>query len=213
MWEPLRNEGGGSVSYPSENRGGDPSLRFGGDPSEKKGDEGTPLKVLQRRNNTPTPPQPVDREVEEVYAAYPRKVGKGQAIRAIRAALKLAGFEVLLAATQAYANAVGAWSESDRQFVPYPATWFNGRRWEDDRSTWARAGRAREGSAPQRPGERPEWVARKVEGLRLELAEAERQVRIARAQNENGNWSYDLPSAERDRDRLRAAILQLGETP
>ncbi len=92
------------------------------------------------RTTTPySPPVAVDRvekEVEEIYAAYPLKVGKGQALKAIRAALKIAGFEELLAATQAFADAVATVPESRRRFIKHPSTWFNGQCWLDDRSTW-----------------------------------------------------------------------------
>jgi hypothetical protein len=34
---------------------------------------------------------------------------------------------------------VSAWIPDDRKYVPHPATWFNGGRYEDDPSTWARS--------------------------------------------------------------------------
>ncbi len=74
-----------------------------------------------------------DRQVEAIYAAYPRRVGKGQAVRAITAALKIATYDVLMEAVEEYA---GAKAGEDPQFIPHPATWFNGRRWEDDRADW-----------------------------------------------------------------------------
>lgn len=74
-----------------------------------------------------------DRHVEAIYAAYPRRVGKGQAVRAITAALKIATYDVLLEAVEEYATAKAG---EDPQFIPHPATWFNGRRWEDDRADW-----------------------------------------------------------------------------
>lgn len=75
----------------------------------------------------------------EIYAAYPRRVGKQDALRAI--AKQLAGgtkAEYLLERVQAYAAAVAAWPASERGFVPYPATWFNAGRQDDDPAQWVR---------------------------------------------------------------------------
>ena len=68
-----------------------------------------------------------------LYAAYPRKVGRGAAIKSITRALKTATFEELLEAVETYARAR---ENQDRQYTPYPATWFNQQRWLDDRSEW-----------------------------------------------------------------------------
>lgn len=70
---------------------------------------------------------------EVIYDAYPKKVGKPRAIQSIIKALKAKTFDELLEATTAYAAArVG----QDPQFTPYPASWFNAGRYDDDRSTW-----------------------------------------------------------------------------
>ena len=83
---------------------------------------------LESKNETST------NTAEQLYQAYPRKVGKGAALKAIKVALGKVDFGVLLEAVQAYAMArVG----QDRQYTPHPATWFNQGRWNDDRSEWA----------------------------------------------------------------------------
>lgn len=82
-----------------------------------------------------------------IYAAYPRKVAKTAAMKAIVTALERTTADALLAATTAYAAAVAKWPEADRQFVPHPATWFNQGRYEDDPSTWARVPQARPGQS------------------------------------------------------------------
>lgn len=79
-----------------------------------------------------------------IYDAYPRKVGKQDALKAIANALKLGratgGTDAakLLTATRAYAAAVTLWPEHERCFVPHPATWFNRGSYEDDPRTWER---------------------------------------------------------------------------
>lgn len=65
----------------------------------------------------------------EWYLAYPKHVGRGQAEKAYRQALKKAEPPVLLEASRKYAAAcVG----KDPQFIAHPATWLNGERWLDE---------------------------------------------------------------------------------
>jgi hypothetical protein len=86
---------------------------------------------------------------EDIYAAYPRKVGRGAAIKAIQKAAKLIApkpssmtrfspYEVLLERTQAFAKATASWPEADRHFICHPATWFNRGSYDDDPKEWER---------------------------------------------------------------------------
>lgn len=68
-------------------------------------------------------------EFDEWYEHYPRKKGKGQAMKAYRAARKIASAETLLTAVKAQAPGLIA---KGAEYCPYPATWLNGRRWEDE---------------------------------------------------------------------------------
>lgn len=69
---------------------------------------------------------------EEIYCAYPRKVAKPEALKAIRTALSKIPFDDLLQKTKAFATA----RNGDVAFCPHPATWFNQERYNDDPSTW-----------------------------------------------------------------------------
>lgn len=69
-----------------------------------------------------------EKQILEIYTAYPKKVGKGQAIKAIGSALNKCEFQKLLDHVKKYALSVVG---KDTQFIPHPATWFNGLRWED----------------------------------------------------------------------------------
>lgn len=91
--------------------------------------------------NVPKPPvpPPVDdgddeeMNIDTLYEIYPKKVGKPDAIKAIRKALREFDFAMLLEKTKAYAAArVG----QDAQYTPYPSTWFNRHRFNDEPSTW-----------------------------------------------------------------------------
>lgn len=67
---------------------------------------------------------------EEIYAAYPRHVGKLAAIRAIEKAIR-GGADPAMLLERVKAFAVTSRSMETR-FVPHPATWFNAGRWEDE---------------------------------------------------------------------------------
>lgn len=71
---------------------------------------------------------------EEIYNAYPRKIGRPAAIKAIKAAIRCSPAQHVLERTLAYAAARRG---EDAQFTPHPATWFNQHRFNDDPKTWA----------------------------------------------------------------------------
>jgi hypothetical protein len=73
-------------------------------------------------------------QAEEIYAAYPRKVGKPVALRAIVKAFEQIEPAKLLEVTKQFATA----RNGDVEFCPHPATWFNQERWNDDPATWLR---------------------------------------------------------------------------
>ena len=84
---------------------------------------------------TSTPTNVNEEHVQALYQAYPKKVGKPAALRAIRKALASQPFEMLLDAVREYAEChVGR-----DQFVKAPAGWFGDERWNDDRSAWRQA--------------------------------------------------------------------------
>jgi hypothetical protein len=73
-----------------------------------------------------------------IYEAYPRKVGRPAALNKIVKAMGKINHAELLIRTQAYASAVAEWPESEKIFIPHPATWFNQERYNDDPVTWKR---------------------------------------------------------------------------
>lgn len=83
---------------------------------------------------TPKPTIEHDDFSGRIYAAYPLKVGKPAALRAIRKAMTRTTPERLLEITAAFA----ARKNGDMSFVPHPSTWFNQERYNDDPSTWDR---------------------------------------------------------------------------
>ncbi len=99
---------------------------------------------------------------EDVYAAYPRKVGKQAALKAIQKAVKamsgkaipaelmrelfkshplgatITGWDYLLNRTKAYASATARWPAADKKYIPHPATWYNRGSYDDDPKEWER---------------------------------------------------------------------------
>lgn len=97
------------------------------------------------KTNTNTPYSPPDRgrerekQASSIYEAYPRKVGRPVAIRAIRKHLDKIGYETLLEKTQAYAKAV---KDSDPKYIPHPSTWYSQERFNDSPESWTTSGKS-----------------------------------------------------------------------
>ena len=90
----------------------------------------------QRNNNPPTSPQgeepPPDDFFFTFWQMYPKKVAKKDAEKAWK---KLNPDEVLAAQIfDGLEKWIGSesWQRDGGRFIPYPASWLNGRRWEDD---------------------------------------------------------------------------------
>jgi len=69
----------------------------------------------------------------DIYNAYPKKVGKPVALRAIKRAIQVSGddADTLLERTKEYADHVEK-RGVDRQYLPHPSTFYNQWRWQDD---------------------------------------------------------------------------------
>lgn len=108
-------------------------------PIEEQGEETrVPTEPLSL---VPPPPDPFD----EFWQAYPRKVGKADAQRAWSRAVRKTNPDKILAGLHGY-----PFDTSRAQFVPHPATWLNGARWEDDPSAVAPVAPSGNGHTPYR---------------------------------------------------------------
>jgi hypothetical protein len=91
-------------------------------------------------------------QIEQVYQAYPRKVGKGEALKAISKALDTLAKDhpditidmhpddvttVMVCGVHKFAASP---SGQNGKFTPYPATWFNQKRYLDDPDEWQTQG-------------------------------------------------------------------------
>lgn len=123
-----------------------PAKRIQGHPSQTDAAEGNPFegnptKAIQGPHSPPkgdcldgTGSTSTSTQEEEIYAAYPKKVGRPVALRAIRRALVKRPFDFLLERTRLFAKTYAG----ETRFIPHPATWFNQDRFNDDPATWLR---------------------------------------------------------------------------
>ena len=86
--------------------------------------------LLDTPNDTPIP-VPL---FEVFYSAYPRKAKRGDAERAFKKLKATPEIVESLLADIAARIAQGAWDANgpDKQYIPYPASYLNGKGWEDD---------------------------------------------------------------------------------
>jgi hypothetical protein len=67
---------------------------------------------------------------DDFWAVYPRRVGRGQAVKAWKTATKKADPDVIITAAASFAaSRAGA----DEKFTPHPTTWLNREGWADER--------------------------------------------------------------------------------
>lgn len=94
---------------------------------------GPPSSVLVLANaNTPPNPQGWNGSgFDQFWRAYPRKEGKANARKAFHKALKTTSLETILSAITNQQKSDN-WTKDDGQFIPHPASWLNGQRWDDE---------------------------------------------------------------------------------
>ena len=102
-------------------------------------------------------------QIEEIYAQYPRKIGKRAAVRAIENAVKrivatgcksrgrfsdsieVRRFLYKKAAEYALSPAGQKSQDPENDYRPHPATWFNQDRFFDDPAEWQKPNGSRNG--------------------------------------------------------------------
>ena len=85
-----------------------------------------------KEGNTPLPPTGESVGFSRFWDAYPRKTAKPAAARAFA---KVNPDDALLGRILAAVSRQAAsdqWRKDGGQFIPHPATWLNGQRWDDD---------------------------------------------------------------------------------
>ncbi len=83
------------------------------------------IKTIPRAPRSVTVPE----SFEQFWRVYPRKTGKGDALKAW---VKLSPSLVLVLAALDWQTKQAGWVKDGGQFVPHPTTWLNRRGWEDE---------------------------------------------------------------------------------
>ena len=94
-----------------------------------------------KEKEPPKPPAAVAAGFSEFWSAWPRKVGKAQAEKAWSKLHPSDDLVTAILRAIAAQSRSPQWIKDGGQFIPHPATWLNGRRWEDETS-----------AKPQAPG-------------------------------------------------------------
>jgi uncharacterized protein YdaU (DUF1376 family) len=87
---------------------------------------------------------PVADGFEQFWTTYPKKVAKDAAYRAWR---KVKPEEVDAILARLELNKIGEWVGKEKQYIPNPATWLNGRRWTDEIISGVNSGKPTLGDA------------------------------------------------------------------
>jgi len=108
---------------------------------------------------------PPSKQAELIFEAYPRRVGKRAALMAIERALKRGvSFETLLERTKAYAVMKAPLKDTEEwKYVPYPATWFNQDRHEDEDENVSSNPKQPLGRAQSKPGKYDNVIVHRAE--------------------------------------------------
>ena len=93
---------------------------------------------------------PNEADIETIYKSYPRHIAKKAAKVAIRKALteiiarngEVDSVGWLLGKVEEYARCR---AKADKRFTPYPASWFNAGRYDDDPAEWNDGGASDDG--------------------------------------------------------------------
>ena len=70
-------------------------------------------------------------EFNVFWAAYPRKVGKGDARKAFTVAIRKTTIDVMLRALSWQRNQP-QWTKDHGQYIPYAGGWLRSERWDDE---------------------------------------------------------------------------------
>ena len=121
----------------------------GGNPALKGGDKGSlkpPLVVVVDSINTPPEEEKKEKRKRRpqggaggaepdgwaaFWHAWPNKVSKPEALRAWKKLSPDAELQTVMLAALAVQKTWDRWTKDRGQYIPHPATWLNGRRWED----------------------------------------------------------------------------------
>lgn len=86
---------------------------------------------ITKKRVPPSPRRKLPTGFSAWYAKYPRKIAKEGAIKAWERVIDLPPLEEMIEALLKQ-RASETWTKEGGKYIPYPATYLNGRRWEDE---------------------------------------------------------------------------------
>lgn len=87
---------------------------------------------------TPSFQTPIEESFLVFWRAYPKKVGKQDALKSFKKIKPSKELLDKMVAVIEEAKNTEQWTKNNGQYIPNPATWLNQGRWEDDISTYSR---------------------------------------------------------------------------
>lgn len=84
------------------------------------------------RSRSPSASESADDGFADFWKQYPKKVAKPAALKAWKKIKPAAHVQADLMAALGKHKASADWQKDGGQFIPHPASWLNGRRWEDE---------------------------------------------------------------------------------
>lgn len=95
-----------------------------------------PRNPIQSESLSESNPNPAAAAKEDLFErfwkAYPKKVGKGAALKAFEKSKVNADLIVVIEKSIEQQKKTDQWKKENGQFIPNPATWLNQKRWEDE---------------------------------------------------------------------------------
>jgi hypothetical protein len=158
--EYCRVDGDGNGERHGEGVGEDHHERYG------EGDGPRSQRLEARSQEIPPTPQGFD----EFWRAYPRKKAKVAAIRAWRKLKPDAALQQSILRAVEAQTANTDWQKDAGKYIPYPASWLNGGRWEDELVTASPIGERAEAFLTHYPA----IYARVRSGARYVVSDADR---------------------------------------
>lgn len=136
----------------------------------------------------PPPPPKGSDEIgamfDQFWSAYPKKASKQAAIKAFgKVNWRKVDFSTVMAAIETQRRST-QWTKDNGEFIPYPATWLNGAKWEDELSTTS--------AKPTTKG-----TGINISDLRASIEEDEHGHDRARETNQEGDGDFVSGVAER----------------
>lgn len=169
----------------------DPSNPHTENPHTENPDSGKPVTTkYENREERTKEEKSNESEFETFYSTYPRKVSKANAERAWKKQ-KCVLSEVL----PSLQKQMKAWN--DPQFIPHPATWLNGRRWEDEIPSGNKAPQQSYSTTPSLPsGKNDPSSKKKAWYVTCEERGERESFKTWVINNRPEEWSEYLPSMD-----------------